>query len=709
MGRTFRVNSYEDNWQRNPDVISMADGGFLVVYESYLNDRSDGPTATVVAAQRYDASGRPVGGETVVDGLDGTNAESARATRLSDGGYAVAWTWDDYDPILTIRDKAFVRAYDPDGTPRTGAIRVDTVQSNDVIAPEVVATANGGFKVVFGTDRSGDNFDQIFSQQFDRTGQKIGGNKLVNFNEGEFDQHYARSARLTDGSTITIWNSEGTYPTEGDLDSNEIRGTLFDRRGGVERGDFTLTINYGTVGSIFGGSGGGYDVAALQDGGFVVTNKNYDFDLGLDTDDRSYYTMLRFFDAGGRLQGDPAVVYASDDLPNSTQVAQLENGVIVVVWDQDDVTPGFIGDAIYGRYFSPEGVALSGRFDVSPEVPNYFSQDDPEIAALPGGGFVVTWMSEYIDSDDDGIAARIFGPSDVPQLPGLTIAGTRGNDDREGGGRADELWGGDGNDTLDGRGGADTISGGDGRDVLLGGDGADLLSGGGKNDALYGGAGDDTVYGGGGDDTLGGGAGDDALNGGTGADALWGGANDDVLSGGAGRDTLGGARGNDAIYGAGGADELWGADGSDLLFGGDSGDRVGGGAGADRIFGGNGNDALYGGLGGDAISGDAGDDTLYGGAGDDILDGGTGNDVMFAGSGADVIVFSRGRDVVNFFSSAEDRIDVSDIAAIADFADLRADHLRQYENGTGLVTGDGHSLYLDGIDVVDLGADNFLF
>ena len=62
MGAEFRVNSYQDNWQRNPHITTFADGGFLVVWESYLNDYEEGsPSATYVAAQRYNAAGQRVG------------------------------------------------------------------------------------------------------------------------------------------------------------------------------------------------------------------------------------------------------------------------------------------------------------------------------------------------------------------------------------------------------------------------------------------------------------------------------------------------------------------------------------------------------------------------------------------------------------------------------------------------------------------------
>lgn len=158
-------------------------------------------------------------------------------------------------------------------------MRVDTVASNDAVLPEAIAHANGSFSVVFGVDRSTSLFDQIYRQQFTAAGAKIGGNQLVNTNEGEFEQIYVRSTSLTDGTSLALWNSEGSFEIPGSsLDSNELRGTLYRADGTVLRGDFSLGWNIGTVGQ---NNGFGYDVAALQTGGFVVTHLGYDHDLAL--------------------------------------------------------------------------------------------------------------------------------------------------------------------------------------------------------------------------------------------------------------------------------------------------------------------------------------------------------------------------------------------------------------------------------------------
>lgn len=221
MGAEIRVNSYQSNWQREPNILAMADGGFLVVWESDFNNYNDGPVTTYIAGQRFNAAGQAVGGKIVLDAVTGANSGSPRATLLADGGFVLAWKFDIYDAILTMKTKVYTQVFNADGSARTAALQVDTVASNNAVLPDAVAHVNGSFSVVFGVTRSTSLFDQI----------------------------YVRSTTLTNGTALTMWNSEGSFEIPGSsLDSNELRA------------DSSMGWNIGTVGL---NNGAGYDVAAL--------------------------------------------------------------------------------------------------------------------------------------------------------------------------------------------------------------------------------------------------------------------------------------------------------------------------------------------------------------------------------------------------------------------------------------------------------------
>jgi Ca2+-binding RTX toxin-like protein len=492
MGDEFLVNTYEANIQRNPNITTFADGSFLIVWDSFFNNPGNGPTGRFIASQRYDARGLPVGIETVVAFQDGGGAEDARVTTLSDGGYAIVFSFNGQSAFGVLGYEIYAKVYNADGSVRIDEFVVDTVASDSAVLPEVFATANGGFNVVFGVSRSTGNFNDIYSQRYDGQGQAIGGNVLVNTNEREFDQTYTRSATLTNGRTITIWNSEGSFPTPVGRLSNELRGTLTSTTGAVVQGDFSLSRNIGSPGNL---SGAGYDVAALSNGGFVISQVNSDSDLGLDTSDTPFYTVFQTYSSTGQATSGKIRVHVDDDLPGSTRVTQLATGEIVVLWVQRAIGPE-LGDDIYGRVYSSTGVALTGLFNIEEVDRDLDDQNGPEIAALAGGGFVVTFTSDTIDSDQEGISARIFGRGsagndvlgvDVTQ----TIAGLGGNDRLTGNTRANVLSGGSGNDTVSASDGADRLFGGNGADMLFGGAGADRLSGGLGNDTLSGSTGAD--------------------------------------------------------------------------------------------------------------------------------------------------------------------------------------------------------------------------
>lgn len=314
------------------------------------------------------------------------------------------------------------------------------------------------------------------------------------------------------------------------------------------------------------------------------------------------------------------------------------------------------------------------------------------IAGLDIGGLVAGFLGSSVVSSLPGYARNVLfehhAENDDPLSPiALTLTGTAGHDQINGGLGADTLGGAAGNDTLRGDDGNDTLSGGEGDDTLLGDRGNDTLRGEGGDDGLQGHAGADVLEGGDGHDVLSGGADNDILKGETGRDWLHGDGGDDRLEGGTQ---------NDRAFGGLGADTLLGGGGRDRLFG--EGD-------ADRMEGGAGNDMLRGGQADDVLSGNAGDDRLGGGGGRDRLTGGNGDDVMTGGGARDVFVFNgrrdQGDDTVTDFEDGRDRIEVAGLS----FADVTVTG-----GADALVTLDGlTTITLTGVAAAQIGAADFDF
>ncbi len=320
------------------------------------------------------------------------------------------------------------------------------------------------------------------------------------------------------------------------------------------------------------------------------------------------------------------------------------------------------------------------------------------------------------------------------------MSGGSGDDTLYGQSGYDTIWGGAGADVIYGGTMSDTLYGDDGDDVIFGDAGHDYIEGGLGNDTIYGGSYRDEIHGGDGDDviegedagdTIYGDAGSDNVRGGTENDYIYGGDDPDTLKGGMGRDWLYGEEGDDSLYGGGGFDYLFGGNGDDFLRGDDQADKLygeagndllKGGEGRDKLFGGEGDDSIYGGTdedriigedGNDVMYGEDGDDTLRGQAGDDVLDGGAGNDLLYGGSDNDVFVFRNGDgiDTIGDFDALSDleQIDLSAVSAIADWTDLSNNHLIDHGDHVEIYISESRSIFLEGVDIADLDASDFVF
>lgn len=109
------------------------------------------------------------------------------------------------------------------------------------------------------------------------------------------------------------------------------------------------------------------------------------------------------------------------------------------------------------------------------------------------------------------------------------------------------------------------------------------------------------------------------------------------------------------------------------------------------------------------VTGNAGDNKLFGMVGIDTLSGAGGNDRLEGGDGGDTFVFATGfgDDVIADFVNGADKIDLSDWADIANYADLMLGHMTidgsdiRFESGSD-------SLRLRNVDVGELDPADFV-
>ena len=87
LGVETRVNTYVTGNQYTPAIAALNSGGYVVTWQSWGQDGS----GYGIYAQRYDAAGSALGAETRVNASVTENQDSPAITALSGGGYVVTW------------------------------------------------------------------------------------------------------------------------------------------------------------------------------------------------------------------------------------------------------------------------------------------------------------------------------------------------------------------------------------------------------------------------------------------------------------------------------------------------------------------------------------------------------------------------------------------------------------------------------------------
>ncbi|WP_282063875.1 calcium-binding protein [Roseobacter litoralis] len=624
----FQINTTSTGDQFNPVMTALADGGFVVFWQSWAG------VDWGLSGQRYNADGRPQGIEFHITGADPT---APSVTGLAEGGFVVTW-----EAIsLTEYGKAvYGRSYDAHGTNYNeyGEVQgtdflIGDVTTDAVGATSVTALLDGGYVVTWQEFRADNWGFGIFGQRYDAQGVERGAEFLIN-TETRDNQVSSEVTGLRDGGFVVTWASDRQ-----DGEQFGIFGQRYTAEGFAQGSEFQ--INTHTELGQYGPS-----VTALLNGGFVVTWTSVGQQAG-----GGYGIFAQRFAADGSMQGSEFQVNTTNyaGYQSAASVSSLPDGGFVVTW----LASGQDGDrhGIFGQRYDAFGMAQGGEFQVNTFAAG--DQSNPTVTGLPDGGFFIAWQSESQDGDANGVFGQRFdamgAPTNVIVQDFLTPSSYSGND-RANVIRADQnnnsIYSRGGNDQVFGFGGRDVIDGGLGNDFINGGAGDDTIDGNNGADQIRGGAGDDTIYGGDRGDSVQGGTGNDRLIGGGGADFLSGNTGQDYILGGLGDDSIFGNPGDDILVGGGGFDIVLGGDGADTIFGGDGIDDLSGHAGNDTIYGDNGSDCLKGHKGDDAIFGGNGNDFLRGHEGNDLLDGGTGQDFLLGGTGHDRLVGGTDHDLL---------------------------------------------------------------
>ena len=423
-GGEFLINTGTANNQYQPDVATLANGGFVVTWTTSGGAASDG-NGTAIKAQSFDATGARVGGEVLINQLTNGSQVHSGVTALADGGYAV--TWQGAGVVGGPLEDMGLRLFDADGTPRGGEINWTGGGLSGSRSPVITQLGNGNILVVYeegGAALSHDtDLTGIVGRLFSATGGVVAARVPINATTAGAQLAPAVAALAGGGFVVTWTDNSGT---SADTSGIAIRAQVFTDTGapvGAERLVNTTTAANQTSPV----------VTALSDGRFLIAWT--DNSVGADSDIR-----VQLFNASGTTSGSELKVNVASATGNQTEpaITELSDGRIMVAWR--DAAANF-GD-IAGQIIDPREAAIS-----------YTGTAGADIAVGTRFGDSMTGR---------GGADRLLGERGRD-----TLDGGKGADRLDGGNDADLLRGGSGSDTLDGGRGADTLTGGSGPDRFV--------------------------------------------------------------------------------------------------------------------------------------------------------------------------------------------------------------------------------------------------
>lgn len=427
------VNTTTAGDQLPPLTGTLANGGVVVAWTSSTDQN--------IYAQRYDAGGAKLGGETLVYDGNASVAPSS-VTGLADGGFVVLWT-----EVAGLASSVFAQRLDAGGHALGGPALVASTQ--DPAAPlhggSVEALPNGGYLVTWYSVyrptplESGD----IFAQRFDGGGAAVGSAVFVGSYAGST---IPSTTVLADGGWVTAWNDFESHMTGSHAVTAQYAAT-----GTLVR---TTTIDPSAASEFLP------SVATLASGNYVVA---WMADSAL---------QAEVFDPSGAAISGPFTLDtpAAGAFDRSPQVTALADGGFLVSWQHGTSST----DAqVLARAFDAGGHAAGDILvlDAALHADTLPTQLQWTVTATPDGGFVVGTLEQGAASGWD-VYQQEFNrvapaPSPGEPGPGVVLGGTDGPDSLSGTAGNDSLYGGNGNDLLSGYGGDDLIDGGAGLDMAL--------------------------------------------------------------------------------------------------------------------------------------------------------------------------------------------------------------------------------------------------
>ncbi len=405
-------------------------------------------TATAVTEAK---AGFLVRGDEVQANTYSTNAQQQPSIAvLADGGFVIAWMSSEQDGSML---GIYAQRFNAAGQKIGDEFKVNTLAAAHQLYPTTVALPDGGFTVLWVTTTGAGTANYgVHAQRYDAGGGAIGGEYTVFDTSGaSTDPTMPKATVLLDGtlkvaygfnpnnytaSDIRVFTMGPDMATPGILTTGvstpkyaagtaQMAGditTLANGRYVLTWAEHENTNGYEVQGRIYNADGTTVaapflvntfvaynqrhsDIAATPDGGFIVVFGS----AGTEPSGDGHANILiqRFDENGTKIGAHVRVNAWTWDNQDQPQIVALTGGGYMVSWISTNQDGS--GNGVFAQRLDADLRPLGPEFQVNNQ--GMGNQTDVEMAALPNGGVVFTWSSEALDGDNYGIVSKVYNPS----------------------------------------------------------------------------------------------------------------------------------------------------------------------------------------------------------------------------------------------------------------------------------------------------------
>ncbi len=209
VGSEFQVNSTTPGDQDNPVATTLANGNVAIAWQAGNGQDGDsiGIFTRIFDPNGNPISGEitSVTGEIQANTDNIGRQRNANISSLSDGGFVVTWDTEAWDGS---QRGVSAQRFSAEGDKLGAEIHVNTTTSGEQNQPDITGLDDGGFLVTWTSNGEAESGYGIYAQVYDNEGNEVGTQYQVN-TETDSDQYYPTTDTLEDGRVVVVWQSTG--------------------------------------------------------------------------------------------------------------------------------------------------------------------------------------------------------------------------------------------------------------------------------------------------------------------------------------------------------------------------------------------------------------------------------------------------------------------------------------------------------------------